>query len=73
MAGGHVLDSSQADMAIFAKAKEKERERYYLLAGMGGKRALRQKRVVMLWWSIGVGVCVSAFVAGILYFMHNHW
>lgn len=52
--------------------KDKERERYYLFAGMGGKRAVRQKRLVMLQWAFGAGIVVSAILAAILYLMHAY-
>jgi hypothetical protein len=48
----------------------KERERYYLLPGMGGK-AWHRKQRMMLQWSIAAGLCVSSAVAGILYLMHE--
>jgi len=48
--------------------RDKEKERFYLLPGQGGK-ALRRKRKVILRWSILAGVFVSAAVAGILYLM----
>ena len=53
-------------MAWFARDKEKDR--FYLLPGMGG-RALRRKRKVILSWSIIAGLLVSLIVAMILYFM----
>jgi hypothetical protein len=53
-------------MAWFARDKEKDR--FYLLPGMGG-RALRRKRKVILSWSIIAGLVVSLVVAMILYFM----
>jgi hypothetical protein len=51
-------------MALFARDKEKER--FYLLPGMGG-RNLRRKRRVILQWSIVAGICTSAALAVILY------
>jgi hypothetical protein len=48
--------------------RKKERDRYYLLPGMGG-RALRRKRRMILRWSIATGLAVSALVACILYFL----
>jgi hypothetical protein len=48
--------------------RNKERERFYLLPGMGGK-ARRQKELRYLRWSIAAGLLVSAIVAGILYFI----
>ena len=47
-------------------AKDKERERFYLLPGMGG-RARRQKEMRFLRWSIAAGLLVSAIVACVLY------
>jgi hypothetical protein len=51
-------------MAWFVR--DKERDRFYLLPGMGG-RALRRKRKVILQWSIVAGLFASAVVAWILY------
>jgi hypothetical protein len=48
--------------------RDKERERFYLLPGMGG-RARRRKELRFLRWSIAAGLLVSAIVAGILYFI----
>jgi hypothetical protein len=53
-------------MGLFAR--DKERDRFYLLPGMGG-RALRRKQKVILQWSILAGLLVSGLVAVILYFM----
>jgi hypothetical protein len=58
-------------MSVFAlsmNGKRKERERYYLLPGMGG-RAYRRKRKFILQWSIATGLVVSAIVAAVLYLM----
>jgi hypothetical protein len=48
----------------------KERQRFYLLPGMGGK-ALRRKRRVALQWSIVAGLLVSAMVACLLYVLYS--
>ncbi len=48
--------------------KDRERERFYLLPGMGGKAA-RRKRRQMLIWGISIGLCVSAALAFLLYAM----
>ena len=54
-------------MAWFARDKEeKEKERFYLLPGMGG-RNLRRKRRVILQWSLAAGLVVSAALAFLLY------
>jgi hypothetical protein len=46
--------------------RDKEKQRFYLLPGMGG-RALRAKHRRFLWWSIAFGLVVSAIVACVLY------
>lgn len=48
---------------------DKERDRFYLLPGMGG-RALRRKRITMLIWAVIAGVIVSGTVAAVLYWMN---
>ena len=48
--------------------RDKEKDRFYLLPGMGG-RALRRKRKVILQWSIVAGLLVSLGVAGLLYWL----
>ena len=50
---------------------KKERERFYLLPGMGGS-ALRRKRKMMLQWAIAAGLCVSAIMAGLLYYLYTN-
>jgi hypothetical protein len=56
-------------MALFARDKEKDR--FYLLPGMGG-RNLRRKRRVILQWAILAGLCTSAVLATLLYFISKH-
>lgn len=46
--------------------RDKEKERFYLLPGMGG-RAARRKHQMMLKWGIAIGVLASAALATILY------
>jgi len=53
---------------MFGAPKNKEKERYYLLAGMGG-RALRRKNRLILRWSIAAGLVVSLLLAGLLYLL----
>jgi hypothetical protein len=48
--------------------RDKERDRFYLLPGMGG-RARRRKEMAFLRWAIAAGLVVSAVVACILYFI----
>jgi len=50
---------------------DKERDRFYLLPGMGG-RALRRKRNAMLFWAVLAGLMVSVTVAGVLYWIHSN-
>jgi hypothetical protein len=51
---------------MFGRKHDKERERYYLLPGMGG-RHLRRKRAMMLKWSLAAGLIVSLVLAALLY------
>ena len=53
---------------MFGIERDKERERFYLLPGMGG-RALRRKQKVILQWAIIAGLLVSTVVACLLYYM----
>jgi hypothetical protein len=46
--------------------RPKERERFYLLPGMG-RSASKRKRKVFLRWSLLTGVAVSALLAYFLY------
>jgi hypothetical protein len=48
--------------------RDKEKERFYLLPGMGG-RARRKKEMRFLRWAIAAGLLVSATMAGIMYFL----
>jgi len=56
--------------STFELRMNKERERFYLLPGMGGS-ALRRKRKTILQWSIAAGLCISAAVAALLYFLYE--
>jgi hypothetical protein len=47
-----------------------DRQRYYLLPGMGGK-AMRRKRKLFFRWSIAAGLFVSGLVAGLLYWLYE--
>jgi hypothetical protein len=55
---------------MFGFGKRKERQRFYLLPGMGG-RALRRKRRMFFWWSVVAGLVASAILAGALYWIAN--
>ena len=48
--------------------RDRERERFYLLPGMGG-RARRQKEMRYLRWAIAAGLVISAVMAVILYLL----
>jgi cyanate permease len=50
--------------------RNKEKERFYLFAGMGG-RALRRKNKIFLAWAILFGLLVSGVVALALYFVNT--
>ena len=55
---------------MISSARNKERERFYLLPGMGG-RALRRKQIVILRWTIAAGLFVSGMVACLLYVIYR--
>ena len=50
--------------------REKDKERYYLLPGMGGK-AYRRKQVIMLKAAIAVGLIVSGVFGLVMYFSQH--
>ena len=54
---------------MFWPKRDKEKERFYLLPGMGG-RAMRKKRKIMLVWSVIAGLLVSISLAATLYFVN---
>jgi hypothetical protein len=51
-------------MPLFSR--DPERDRYYLLPGMGG-RAVRRKRHTTPLWALVVGLVVSGTMAAVLY------
>jgi hypothetical protein len=51
--------------------RDKEKQRFYLLPGMGG-RARRRKEMRILRWSLAAGLLASAIVAGVLYLISHH-
>ena len=55
---------------MFGSRKNKERERYYLLAGMGGKAAKRKHKWMMK-WAIATGLIVSIILAAAMYFIER--
>lgn len=50
--------------------REREKKRFYLLPGMGG-RAYRRKRNLILKASIGVGLAVSGIFALLMWYIHR--
>jgi len=56
----------QPEVAMGLFARDREKDRFYLLPGMGG-RALRRKRRVILQASIAAGLIFAALTAGLLY------
>jgi hypothetical protein len=55
---------------LWFQKKNKEKERYYLLAGMGGRSA-RRKRLISLRWGIATGIVVSIILGVALYFINR--
>ena len=55
---------------MFPSKPDKEPERYYLLAGMGG-RAARRKNLYFLKWSIIAGLGISAILAALMYLLNR--
>ena len=49
---------------------DRERQRYYVLPGMGGKAARRKNRLILR-WAIVAGLLVSACLASLLILL-NH-
>jgi hypothetical protein len=56
-------------MGLFQRDKEKER--FYLLPGMGGK-AKRRKEMRFLLWSVVAALVICAIMAGIMYFLSRN-
>ena len=50
--------------------QDKERERFYLLPGMGG-RARRRKEMIFLRWAIAVGLLVSLIFCLLIYWTND--
>jgi hypothetical protein len=49
--------------------KDKEKNRFYLLPGMGG-RAYRRKQKVILQYSVAAGLVIAAVFAAVLYWLN---
>ena len=50
---------------------DRERQRYYVLPGMGGKAARRKNRLILR-WAIAAGLFVSAALASLLLLLNHH-
>ena len=55
-------------LALAGFDRHKERERFYLLPGQGG-RASRRKQKIILVWAVAAGLVASLGVAGVLYLL----
>jgi len=55
---------------MFGFGKDKERPRFYLLPGQGGRAARRKQRRILL-WSIIFGLLASAVFVGVIYLISN--
>jgi hypothetical protein len=53
---------------IFGPPKNKEKERFYLLPGMGGRNLWRKQKVILRWTALA-GLLISAVVGLLLYWM----
>lgn len=51
-------------------ARNKERQRFYLLAGMGGSGARRKHRRILV-WAIAAGLVISAVLAALMIFFNR--
>jgi hypothetical protein len=56
---------------MFWTKRNKEPERFYLLAGMGGK-AFRRKNRIFLAWSLVAGLMISICFGLALYYVNVH-
>jgi hypothetical protein len=50
---------------------DKERDRFYLLPGMGG-RALRRKQKTFLIWAVVAGSFVGLATAAVMFWLNTH-
>ncbi len=50
--------------------KKKERPRFYLLPGQGGRSARRKHRRILM-WSVAFGLVASALFVGVLYLLNK--
>jgi hypothetical protein len=57
---------------MWSFTKDKERERYYLLPGQGGRASRRKHRRILL-WSIAFGLVASAIFLIAMYFLNHQF
>lgn len=55
---------------MFWPKRDREKDRYYLLPGQGG-RALRQKQKFILAWSLVVALAVAGIMALVMYLLNR--
>jgi hypothetical protein len=55
---------------MFRPKPDKERERFYLLPGMGGREA-RRKHLYFLKWSVVAALGISAILALVMYLVNR--
>ncbi|MBC8096784.1 MAG: hypothetical protein H7Y43_13325 [Akkermansiaceae bacterium] len=69
--GTAVIDTmAQRGNSMGGLDRDKERPRFYLLPGMGGRSA-RAKHKLILQWSIAIGLIVSIAVGAAIYFANR--
>jgi hypothetical protein len=68
---GMVLAPTTEIREMLGFGRDKKRQRFYLLPGMGG-RARWRKEMMYLRWAIAAGLLVSAVVAGLLYLLSRN-
>jgi hypothetical protein len=59
-------------ISMVPNTRDKERERFYLLPGMGG-RAVKRKQKWMMQWAVVTGLFVSAVLAAAMYWVNHLW
>jgi hypothetical protein len=55
---------------MWSFARDKEKDRFYLFPGQGGRAARRKHRRILL-WSILFALVASGVLAGVLYFLNK--
>jgi hypothetical protein len=55
---------------MFGFARDKEKDRYYLFPGQGGRSARRKHRKILL-WAVVFGLLASGVLAGVLWLINK--